>query len=303
MRRLPTLAVFLFITMTVAAQPSSFSVVVTNAPAGKTRLLIYDPEYLTPREVQPKMAKEDIVFTGKVKEPTYAEIVSPQAIMPFFIENSAITIKYDATRPDDSPIKGSRSNSMLRYQLEQCDGRHDCMIKYVSDNPQSTFAAYMIDRYISHNVDVATLQQLLDHLSGAATKTWHYRKLKNRMKALATNTDGSTLPSFMFEADKKTFLIDTLLSDSCDNIILVGATWCRQCMEAAATIKSYSPAARPIVINIDNDKRIWDAPVMQKLGIEHIPFIVIVDKDHKIVARDIRVWEMKIEDSHLIIRN
>ena len=74
-------------------------------------------------------------------------------------------------------------------------------------------------------------------------------------------------------------------------------------MEAAATIKSYSPAARPIVINIDNDKRIWDAPVMQKLGIEHIPFIVIVDKDHKIVARDIRVWEMKIEDSHLIIRN
>ncbi len=101
-----------------------------------------------------------------------------------------------------------------------------------------------------------------------------------------------TLPSFIFlDNNRRLCIIDTLLSDTCHTLIIIGASWCRQCSDAQRIADSI-PSLRSVTINIDNDKWLWDAPIMQQLDIDHIPFLILVDNRRTIVARDIRPWEL-----------
>lgn len=285
--------VFLFIAMTAAAQPSSFSLSVINPPSGKASLLIYDNES-SAREIKGRRDKGNLMFSFSVNSPTYAELQmssSPSRI-PLFIENNDIKVRYDSLQPENSPINGSRTNSLFRYILEQCGQRTECLAEYVAENADSPIAAYLTYRYIAPNVDRQTLMSLFILLNGQATSSWHYRKLYNLLRANLAAAEGTTIPSFTYtDASKHVCLIDTMLSDTSYNIIVVGASWCRQCNDALRIVDSLS-SLHTVSINIDNDKRLWDSPFLQQLGIDHIPFLILVDNRRTIVARDIRPWEL-----------
>lgn len=285
--------VFLFIAMTAAAQPSSFSLSVINPPSGKASLLIYDNES-SAREIKGRRDKGNLMFSFSVNSPTYAELqlsASPSNI-PFFIENNDMRIQYDSLQPESSPINGSRTNSLFRYILEQCEQRTECLTEYVAGNADSPIAPYLIYRYIAPNVDNETLLSLFKMMNGHAVSTWHYSKLQQRLSVTKTAAEGMTLPSFIFlDNNRRLCIIDTLLSDTCHTLIIIGASWCRQCSDAQRIADSI-PSLRSVTINIDNDKWLWDAPIMQQLDIDHIPFLILVDNRRTIVARDIRPWEL-----------
>ena len=58
-------------------------------------------------------------------------------------------------------------------------------------------------------------------------------------------------------------------------------------------LKDKYPDIKPIEINIDLEKETWDAPFVKTLAIEHIPYLILLDKNGRIVARDVRIWELE----------
>lgn len=289
MRLLLTLLIF-FSYMTAVAQPSSFSVSVTNLPTNKAKLLIYDSES-TPREIGPNSSKQPLRFEGTVSKPTYAELVTETAVMPFFLENSEINVRFNSQEPEKSPIVGSRTNSLMRYQVEQCMNGIECITLFVTENPTSLIAPYLIYRYIAPDADIETLAKLYIMLDGEATSTWHYRKLHQRLQLATIYDIGRPFPNFDIRGpDKSVVPIYSLLSDTTDNIILFGASWCTQCNDALKLLESFNTGLN--IIYIDINVFGWDAPFMHMLAVDHIPYIILVDRERRILARDARAWEI-----------
>lgn len=277
-------------------QGQGFQVHVT-LPAGlkgKPTLTLFD----TP---QPRTVKSNgdhgTDFSGTVKGPVYAELRHPAVAQPvaFFIENSRINITFNKEQPNASPITGSRTNSLLRFQLEQCaDNLVECLSLYITEHPDDILSPYLLDQQLAPSLDFAMLDTLYKQLQGAATKTYHYQLLGKRMRHLTSLADGAPLPSFRFSDDKSTpTASDTVMRDSCYHLLMIGATWCEQCSRIAKELAKEFPDIKPYVINIDRQKMQWDANLVEVLAVDHIPYLILLDPQKRIVARDLRIWELK----------
>ncbi|MBO7488779.1 MAG: hypothetical protein J6T88_00710 [Bacteroidales bacterium] len=293
-RKAAVFALLLLTAYTAAAQLFRVNV---NAPAQMGRdfsLLVYDGD-MTPRILKPK-GKKGLVITGAVKGAVYAELRHPKVAMPlpFFIENTDISISYKSDNPETSPITGSRINSELRYQLELSEGDNSSLAEYVRKNPASPIAPYIVDRYISPSADYETVSELYKMLEGEAVKTYHYRQLGQRLKNLEALADGKRMPDFAFTDLKgNTLHLDSILVDGCHNIIVVGATYCRQCKNIEKELYNSFPLVHPVVIDIDQLKEGWDAPFLKQLEIDHIPYLILLDNKRRIVERDLRIWQLQ----------
>ncbi len=279
-----------------AAQGFNVQVAVPVSLRGKMTLLIYDKDS-TARVINSD-GKNPMHFKGIVNGPVYAELRHTNVAQPlcFFIENSNINITFNKDNPNGSPITGSRSNSMLRYQLEQCAGEDwlQCLTDYVKGNPENVLTPYILDYFLTTSSDCETMQSLYQLLSGDAKGTYHYKQLGKRLKNLAAIAEGSTLPSFEYTSSKeKKTKIDSVLSDSSYNIVLISATWCKQGETIVKELKEKFPNINTRVLNIDNEPKGWDAPFMDLLAIDHIPYLILTGPDKKIITKDFRIWELE----------
>jgi len=283
--------------LTVGAQ--SFRVSVgRSADMGRGFVLyVYDTDSM-PRVLKPEGNKKgQVTFAGTVRGAVYAELRHPKVAspLPFFLENSDISINFNPKDPEQSHITGSRQNSVVRYQLEQC-GEMDAgwLAQFVAENPSSPVAPFILERYVMPASDLETTIKLYGMLSGEACKAWHYRHLGSRLKIRSMLADGEKLPTLTY-ADKqgRVVRIDTLVDENRWNVIAIGASFCRQCKTVVDTIAMSMPELKSIVVDIDNLTGGWDAPLLQQLDADHIPYLVLIAPDRRIAARDARVWELK----------
>ena len=48
-----------------------------------------------------------------------------------------------------------------------------------------------------------------------------------------------------------------------------------------------------ITINIDDNPNGWEAQNLKQLSVDHLPYMILVDKNGNVVARDMRMWELE----------
>ena len=281
---------------TVVAQSFRVSV---NSPSRLGRdfeLWLYDSDTLS-QVIKTKSKKGPLVFVGKINGTSYAELRHNNMVrpLPFFIENADITINYNADDPEASPITGSRANSVLRYQLEQCGVSDvECLSRFVAENPSAAVSPYILDRYIAAQSDYETIQRLYGMLSGEAQKAYHFKRLGSRLKIQSSLSVGKPLPLIEFaDQDNRRLNTDTLFVEGKWNILLIGASYCRQCDNIKKEVKENFPDVNMVTLNVDSLSSGWDSPFMKQLDIDHIPYLMILDKEKKIEARDVRFWEIK----------
>ena len=288
------LIVLLWATGAVQAQGFHVRASLPASVRGSVSMIIYD-NGSRPRTLKARIDNRMAEFSGTVAGEAYAELCHPDFVTPvaFFIENADINITVNAENPDASPITGSRSNSHIRYLLEQCDGDVQCLAEFVKGNHASVLSPYIIARYLSPNMETDAVASLYELLDSGATRTYHYKLLTDRMERLRVLSIGSKLPEFSFvDNDGKTKKLSEVMSDSLYHALLFGATWCEQCTAARNKLEGQFDSLQVITIDIDRDKKQWDAPYMKQLEIDHIPYIILLDPEGKIMARDARVWEV-----------
>jgi hypothetical protein len=282
---------YMLVGASLCAQQFQVHVSVPASLRGSLTLTIYDGAQ--PRTLSPKSGTD---FSGSVKQATYAELRHSAVAQPltFFIENSHITVVFNKENPNASRITGSRSNSLVRYQLEQCDYNPvECLTEYVATHPDDLIAPYLLERHIAPTADRAIIDTLYHLLTGAAQQTYHYQRLTERLKHLDSLNIGAPLPHFRFYDDQGTLTsIDTLMRDSCMHLLMVGATWCDQCKRITDQLQQQFPYIKPYIINIDKQKTQWDSHMTDILAVDHLPYLLLLDADRRIVARDFRHWEL-----------
>ena len=48
-----------------------------------------------------------------------------------------------------------------------------------------------------------------------------------------------------------------------------------------------------LVIDIDDNPNGWDAQNLKQLSVDHLPYMILVDKDGIVVSSDMRIWELE----------
>ena len=267
------------------------------------------------------------VFKGSLPEPRLAEIrlASTSRGFFFYLENNTITLKVDPNDIENTRINGSFSNSQYRYILEDCEMKQDsvnvCLENYITQNPESIFAPHILatQPYFA----LLTPQELGRYVSkftGAATRTYYYRYLQNKVRQLSRVSVGQKLPDFMLpdtasreytcyqalEGNK--YLVINIWSskDLTDNDKNTLITLHRKYRGKGVEFLSVSfDVHRDTWIKTIVDSRFdwphvsdllgWESTVANTLCIPYIPCNIIIDSEGTIIARDVPITRLSDE--------
>lgn len=264
---------------------------------GKAKLSVFANDTI-PKVYKSVVKKGTVLFKGSVKKPCYAELTignDPRTLF-FFVENSQIKIKYNSNDPASSAITGSRTNSKYRYALEQCgeSASSSCLTDMVMQGLSEPYAPFLLySAYRRGEVMSNQVMEIMSKFPKPVAESYHCRLLKDMASRDIVLEDSSVMPIFEYAVAKnKQICIDTMLDKGSLNLLVVGASWCEQCVTAYKTVTASHPEINAVAINIDNDKSNWDSQVMRLLGIDHIPYIILLDNERHILQRDLRVWEL-----------
>ena len=267
--------------------------------SGSFTLTLFDGDSST-HSFTAKSNKGRFFFAGSVDRPTLAMVEHPAMQEPlfFYIENSAVAVSVNASRPEQSVIRGSRSNSEYRYLMERFRGAADpegFLRQYVRENSASIFVPFILYRQMPV-LDEGVVRQLVGQLTGEAKGVYHYFLLRRWMRQTPAVAEGSEMPDFAFlDAKKNRRTFAAVRDTSVFTLVFFSAGWCdlcaRQREQAARMLQERE--AELLVINIDDNPNGWDAQYLKQLSVDHLPFMVLVDKAGVVVSRDLRVWELE----------
>lgn len=266
---------------------------------GTFTLKVYDGDS-TFHTFTDKADKGMFFFSGSIDGPVLASIEHPTMQQPlfFYLEGSEISINLNATRPEASIIKGSRSNSEYRYLME-CFYRsaepNAFLRQQMKENAGSVFMPFILYRQMS-NIDEALLRQLIGQVAGDGQRTYHYTLLRRWLRQTPAVSEGSEMPDFAYlnSAKEKCSFAQTRNNEGY-TLVMFSASWCDICkkqLEQASKMLADKPV-KILTINIDDNPNGWDAHYLQQLSVNHIPYMIMVAPDGTVSARDIRIWEVK----------
>lgn len=267
--------------------------------SGIFTLTVYDGDS-TFHTFTDKGDKGMFLFMGQVEKPVLAALHHPTMAAPFFfyLENSEIHVRINASRPELSVVRNSRSNSEYRYLMEcyrNAPERNGFLQQYAKENPASVYLPFVVYQEMGR-LDDGVVRRLISQMTDAGRKTYHYALLRKWMLATPAVSEGSEMPDFAFLDGKKvrnTF--SQVRNPEGATLLLFGATWCDRChaqQQQAQKIIEEKPV-RLLPINIDDNPNGWDAHYLKQLSVDHIPYMILVDGKGLVVARDIRIWELE----------
>lgn len=266
---------------------------------GTFTLTVYDGDS-TFHSYTDKAVKGRFRFVGKVERPTLAAVEHPAMQHPlyFYLENSRISVSVNATHPDASVIKGSRSNSEYRYLMERFRAAADpdgFLRQEARENSSSRYLPFVLYRQMV-SIDDGVLRQLIVQITDEARHTYHYTLLRRWLRQTPAVAEGSEMPDFAYLDDGKNRCTFAAERDT-DGYTLVffSASWCDRCrsqLETAVRLLE-ERNAKIISINIDDNPNGWDAQNLKQLAVDHLPYMILVDSHGIVTARDMRLWELE----------
>jgi len=284
-KRLSLLIFFLASYLSLLAQGFCVEGIFSSPRKGTAQLTLYEGAG-SPRVLRSRVRDSKCVFEGTVTRPVVAELRHSSMAQPllFYVENSAIRIVVNDQQPARSHVSGSRSNSEYRLVAERW-------------NEQPDYASPYAPMVLLHRDVGPALLADFERLKGEACQGLQYQQLRQRVDRIRATQEGSKLPCFVFvDSSHHKVATDTLLCDTTYNVFLFGASYCGQCLQAQRQLQQLSvndSLWHTVVCRIDDDPRGWDADWVDRLAIDHIPYIILVAADGTIVERDLRVWELE----------
>lgn len=284
------LMLMLCLSATLSAQEYCVTIHFPEGTSGRVDCRFFSNDTLPQRRFS-TLRDGEAIFKGTASQPHLVEVSHPDLPSPvvFFLENANINVDINIHAPSASRITGSRINSEYRYALEDWNGD---VLQFVAAHSSSIFSPYLLYAHLSE-LDAPSIQKALSLIKGPAAKTYHYRQLVKRLSTILATTEGERMPDFEYVDDnKKPIHFDSVRVDTLPSIILFTATYSQRGTQAAQQIRRDYPQLRLHVINIDKHPRFWDAPYLELLAVDRIPYMILLAPQGIIHTRDARLWEL-----------
>lgn len=241
-----------------------------------------------------------------------------------------VTIKGDATHLKDITIEGTDENdklTQLRTRINKLTPPEipAVIAQYIKENPTSIVSFHLLDRYFvnAKTPDYVEGQRLAALMLKAAPDNGRLRKLKKQLDGLKNGRLQATLPSFSATDIEGKKVTNSQLKGKI-GIISTWATWQYSSMDIQRKLrklqKKHSEKLALISICLDGDKQeckrraerdslewsvicdgqLFQTPIVQQLGLHAMPSMVVVNKQGRIVARDIEVNKVEEEIEKLL---
>lgn len=247
---------------------------------------------------------------------------SEQAV--FASPGKEVEIKGDATHLKDINIEGTDENeelTKLRLRINKLTPPEvpTAIAQYIKENPTSIVSFYLLDKYFINTKvpDYVEGQRLAALMLKADPDNGRLRKLKKQLDGLKNGRLQATLPAFSATDIKGKKVTSAQLKGKI-GVISTWATWHYPSMDIQRKLrklqKKYAQDLSLISICLDGDKQecqkrterdsiewavicdglLFQTPIVQQLGLNTVPAMVVVNKQGRIIARDLE--QNKVEE-------
>ena len=258
-------------------------------------------------------------YDGECNEATPYMLVFHNAMeqVIFVAPGKEITYEVSSTDLKNYVVKGTDENETMNKlrQSMSADPTHsqDIVKQYIEDNSTSIIAIYLFDRYYvqSNKATKKDISKVLGILKKAQPKNDYLLNIEGRLKEMDKNLVGKLVPDVTLynPTGEKSKLWDT--KRECNTLIFFWASWANGYYDFIWKIRDHVREHRDTIngryvgISLDAEKSrftsdartdegigieqycdglAFESDAVKKLGISGIPYYVIVDKKHKIIA-------------------
>ena len=188
--------------------------------------------------------------------------------------------------------------------------------EFILSNPDKLSSVILINDFFKNNENPETLNRVLEYLEGDALKCPLTMKLKSHNKKLMLSAEGSQMPYFKLKDNKdkilessdfgdKYLLISFLSSNgdsSEENIRILRDEYDSLKSKNIEFLSIYIDSDTLPIINrkVDSipwkmvvDNKSWGSDMVDTYNVHYLPFNILIDKDGKIVSRDIPVSDVR----------
>jgi len=267
------------------------------------------------------------VYEIPMRSPSTLVIVFPNySELPVFARPGAeVEIKGDATHLREMAINGTDENgemTKLRMELNrlmppEVPGKVE---EFIRENPESEVSVYLLQRYFLQEdaADYKRAMALVELMLKEQPDNGRLIEWKKQLPALCRGMVKAKLPAFTASDVKgRTVTQDDLKKKA--NVLTVWASWSFQSTDMQRRLirlkKDYGERLGVVSICLDArpqdcrqrverdslpwktvcDGRVWQTPLLAKLGISEVPASMVIDSRGVIVARDLAPQELEDE--------
>jgi len=276
------------------------------------------------------VSRGEFVYQASINEPTTLVLVFPNfSELPVFAEPGVtIKVKGDASHLKETEVKGSDTNeAMTDFRLRTSNMVPPDVIKeatkFINEHPESSVSIYLLNKYFIQTTepDYTKIQELAKSILKAQPDNQQIAKTIKQLEPFKAMMVGSSLPSFSAKGLNGESVSSSDLNAKV-NVITLWASWHYESINVqnllARLKKQHEGSLKVLSISIDGsvsdcrkiverdsikwstvcDGKMWDTPVLQKIGLSYIPDNVVIDGQGKIVARSLNYQELnkKIEE-------
>ena len=278
------------------------------------------------------VSRGEFTYKVAITEPTTFVVVFPNySEIPVFAE-PGITIKIngDASHLKETEVKGSDTNKeMTDFRLRTNSMTPPQVLseaeKFIKDKPASPVSTFLLNKYFiqTSDPDFAKVQKLAKTIQEASPDNRQLAAVCSKLDGLKALKVGSRLPQF-FAAGLNGESISSSDLNAKVNVITLWASWNYESVNIqnllARLQRQYPGNLKVLSISIDGsvkdckkiierdsikwstvcDGKMWDTPVLQKIGLSYLPDNIVIDAQGKIIARTLSYQDLKNKIEELI---
>lgn len=298
-------------------------------------LYIYNLSDDSPRFDTLTVREGEFLYKGEVAETTPFMLVFPNGMEQVIFVGQGQELKYEATANDlkNYVVNGNDENKLMNKfrQETYTQSPSDVLTtarEYINANSESLVAVFLFDYYFVQNNQVsnAEVRSVLKTLKTSQPDNRFLREIEGRLALAEVCSEGKIVPEItLTKRDRTTVNLWKNQKDKDYNLIAFWAAWLTNGYDIGWRIRQLSDEhkmggkLRVVSISLDVERYRWEestradstsavehycdglafeSPAAKALGVSNLPFFILTDRSHKVIATTNSIDQIKNELSN-----